>query len=129
MMDVIFGEIGSFSPNQKSGICIIERWLQIGRKPFKGISVALHHHFWRQKGERRPTTMFIISGNLENTTSQPSIPTISQPVQHTTYRISRKTRLIFQLFLISKNSCFLQWFQLKTNGGSTKTIFHIFVGI
>ena len=65
-----------FSPNQKSGICIIERWLQIGRKPFKGISVALHHHFWRQKGERRPTTMFIISGNLENTTSQPSIPTI-----------------------------------------------------
>ena len=72
MMDVIFGKIGSFSPNQKSGVCIIEMVAgRIGRKPFKGISVALHHHFWRQKGERRPTTMFIISGNLENTTSQP----------------------------------------------------------
>ena len=52
MMDVIFGKIGSFSPNQKSGVCIIEMVAgRIGRKPFKGISVALHHHFWRQKGD------------------------------------------------------------------------------
>ena len=123
MMDVIFGEIGSFSPNQKSGVCIIEMVAgRIGRKPFKGISVALHHHFWRQKGDPPQCLLLAATWKIPH-------PNHSQPVQHTTHRISRKTRLIFQLFLISKNSCFLQWFQLKTNGGSTKTIFHIFVGI
>ena len=78
MMDVIFGKIGSFSPNQKSGVCIIEMVAgRIGRKPFKGISVALHHHFWRQKGDPPQCLLLAATWKIPH-------PNHSQPVQHTT---------------------------------------------